>query len=88
MFNMAQGTAKRIEGPARQGWFIVKLDQIVPGEVTAGGPEVASVRRELGRLMGEEYADQFRRALRREVKVERNTNAIQAVEKQLTGGGQ
>ena len=88
MFGMAKGTAKRIAAPARQGWFVVKLDEIVPGAVAADDPQLAAISRELGLLAGREYAEQFRRALRQEVGVQRNEAAVRAVAKQLTGAGQ
>jgi peptidyl-prolyl cis-trans isomerase D len=39
----------------------------------------------MGPLLGEEYADQFRRAMREELGVSRNPSAIEAVRTQLTG---
>ena len=42
-----QGTAKRLEGPANAGWYVVKLDDIVPGKVTVGDPVLAQAKQEL-----------------------------------------
>lgn len=88
MFSMAKGTAKRLAAPARQGWIVVRLEDIVPGTVNPADPQVAAVQRELGLLAGREYAEQFRRALRQEVGAERNEAAVRAVSRQLTGAGQ
>jgi peptidyl-prolyl cis-trans isomerase D len=84
-FSMAEGTAKRLEGPANAGWYVVKLDDIVPGKVTVGDPVLAQAKQELGQLAGNEYEAQFRAAVRTEVGVERNKNAVDAVRRRLLG---
>lgn len=84
-FSMAKGTAKRLEGPNDAGWFVVQLDSIRPGQVVAGDPVLAQARVELGALAGQEYEQQFRAAIRSELGVERNANAIKAVRRQLAG---
>ena len=87
LFSMAERTSKRLEAPGDRGWFVVRLDDLEPGHVTANDPLVASFQRELGQLTGREYAEQFRRALRKEVGVERNPAALRAVRDRLVGGG-
>jgi peptidyl-prolyl cis-trans isomerase D len=86
MFSMAERTAKRLPAPAGEGWIVVRLDDIEPGKVAAGDPAIAGLARQLGALTGREYAEQFRRAVRREVGVERNAAAIRSVRDRLVGG--
>lgn len=87
MFSMAQGTTKVLKAPENRGWFVVRLDRIEPGKVTAVDPLVAAAQRQLGQVVGSEYADSMRRAIRGEVGVKRNPAAIKAVRGQLDGSG-
>ena len=66
---------------------MVRLDEIVPGKLAASDPLVGQLAAQLGALTGREYADQFRKALRNEVGVERNPAALRAVRERLVGGG-
>jgi len=86
MFAMAQGTAKRIEAPNKDGFVIVILNKVTPGAVTSDDPLVAQARAELGQLVGREYVDQLRAAVRETVGVKRNDAAIAALRTQLIGG--
>jgi len=87
MFSMAQGTTKVLKAPMNRGWFVVRLDRIEPGKVTAEDPLVEAAQRQLGQVVGSEYADSMRRAIRSEVGVKRNPAAIKAVRGQLDGSG-
>ena len=86
LFAMAQGTAKRLEAPGNQGWLIVNLRKIIPGQVAPNDPAIDQARTELGGAAGEEYAYALRAAMRDVVGVTRNENAIRAVRTQLIGG--
>lgn len=86
LFSMAEGTVKLLPAPGNRGWYVVALKDIVPGIVAANDPLLASARQELGGLVGREYADQLRRAIRTEVGVERHETAIRSVSTQLNGG--
>jgi len=85
LFSMAEGTTKKLEAPDDNGWFVVDLDDIETGEVGRDDPVFAQASTDLGVAMGREYADQLRIALRKELGVERNETAIEAVRKQLLG---
>ena len=75
-----------VQGP-NGGWFIVRLDQIAPGDPKALPLVVGMTRGELQRSLGDEYAQQFANAARDEVKVKRNAQALAKLEQQLRGGG-
>ena len=66
---------------------MVRLDEIAPGKLAATDPLVGQLATQLGQLSGREYAEQFRKALRKEVGVERNPAALRAVRERLVGGG-
>jgi len=85
LFSMAQGTTKKLEGPSDLGWFVVDLDKVVVKPLESDDPLIASTREELGRSVGSEYADQFVKAMRKEVGVDTNPAAIEAVRKSLIG---
>ena len=87
LFSMAERTTKKLEAPNNGGWFVVRLDDIEPGRLAANDPLVAALQREMGPVTGREYAEQFRRALRKEVGVERNPAALRVVRERLVGGG-
>ena len=84
-FSMAEGTVKKLEAPGDAGWFVLRLDEIDAPQVAADDPIVLATLQQLARVTGEEYTEQFVTAARREVGVERNQAAIDAVAAQLTG---
>lgn len=85
LFSMAEGTSKKLEAPRNAGWFVVNLTDIEAGAIAGDDPAFASAKRELSAMIGREYADQLRVAMREELGVERNPVAIEAVRKQLAG---
>lgn len=85
LFSMAQGTVKVLAAPRNQGWFVVSLNKIVPGQQAAIAPMLASASRELSSIAGREYAEQLRRAIRDEVGAKKNQPGIDAVTRQLSG---
>jgi peptidyl-prolyl cis-trans isomerase D len=84
-FSMAKGTTKLLPAPRNRGWYVVSVSEIVPGKIEDGDPMLAQARGELGDLAGREYAEELLRAIREEVGVSRNKDAIAAVKKQLGG---
>jgi len=86
MFSMAEGTAKRLAGPADNGWFVVQLQDIVPGKLEANDPVIAMTRQQLTANVSTEYTDQLVKAIRKELGVTRNEKGIAAVRRQLAGG--
>lgn len=86
LFSMAEGSTKTLSAGNDQGWFIVRLDRIQRGDAGKQPALVTAVQREMGRVIGNEYAEQFARAVQADVGVERNANAIAGVKRQLRGG--
>src|SRR5690606_20788439 len=66
-FSMAEGTVKKLEAPADGGWYVVQLDEIVPGQVAPDDPMVLATLQQLGAVTAEEYVAQFVTAAQREV---------------------
>lgn len=87
LFRLAPGKAELVQGP-NGSWFLVKLNQIAPGNAQLLPMVVNATRGELQRSLGDEYAQQFAGAAREEVKVKRNPQALSALDQQLRGNGQ
>ena len=85
LFRLAPGKAEVAPGPGG-GWYVVRLDHILPGDAKALPAIAAATRAELGQSLGEEYAEEFAAAARAEVKVRRNPEALARLERQLRSG--
>jgi peptidyl-prolyl cis-trans isomerase D len=81
MFSMAQGTAKTLAGP--DGWFVVKLDKIDPGNATGNQGAIRAARGSIARSVGGEYVEQFVKAVRAQVGVKTDPAAVARVRTQL-----
>lgn len=85
MFSMAQGSAKKLEAPQDIGWYIVDLAEIASDPVESEPGLVVQTQRQLAPALSREYRAQIAAAIRKEVGVERNEPAIDALRKQLAG---
>lgn len=85
-FSMAEGTTKQLAAPQDNGWFVVQLSKVDAPTVDANDPLVVATMRQLAAVTAEEYIAQFATAIRKDVGVETNDKAVQAVIAQLTGG--
>lgn len=86
LFSMAEGSAKLLPAPNGAGWFVVHLEERTPGDASDSPQLVEATRTQFSRVAGNEYAEQFARAVERQVEVERKEEAIQALKRQLRGG--
>ena len=84
-FSMAEGTTKRLEAQNDAGWFVIDLEDIEAGLIARDDPVFAQAKQQFIPTIGAEYAQQFVAAMREEVGVERNDEAIAAVRRQLIG---
>ncbi|ODS96227.1 MAG: peptidylprolyl isomerase [Erythrobacter sp. SCN 62-14] len=86
MFSMAQGSTKKLEAPQDLGWFVVNLAEITTDPVESEPGLAVQTREQLAPSLAREYRAQMLAAIRKDVGVERNETAIDAVRKQLLGG--
>ena len=86
MFSMKQGTARLQAAPDGRGWLVVKLDRIVPGNAGKQPEVIAATRRDLGRIIGSEYMQQFTRAVAARVGTTQDKGAIDQLKRELLGG--
>lgn len=87
LFEMAARTAKRVEASNRQGWYVVYLEGITPGDPRTDPPLVARMQGDFAQLIGREYAEQLAEAAKRTVGVERNDAAARALKQRMAGTG-
>ncbi len=86
LFSMAPKKAKLTAAPDGSGWIIVYLGDIQRGSAANDKAAVAGVGRELGQLIGNEHAEQFVEAVRRQIGVTKNAATIARVRSELAGG--
>lgn len=85
MFSMAEGTAKTLKAPQNQGWFVVNLGNIDRGDASKRTDLLDATSAQFKQVFGNEYTEQFINAMKADVGVERNEDALTAVRNQLLG---
>ena len=85
MFSMTENSAKLLEAPNNEGWFIVKLNKIDRGNASGNAAVIRATQDDLGKLAGREYAEQFTNAVKSIVGVKKNAARINALKAQLLG---
>jgi len=85
MFSMVAKRAKILEMPNKQGWFIVYLDSIARGDLSGAPQMLAATQAQLAQVMGQEYVQQFVRAVRRDVGAARDDAGLKRLKASLNG---
>ena len=86
LFSLPEGKAKILAAPNGQGWFVVHHAEQTPGDAASQPGLVEATRTQFERVLGEEYADQFGRAVRSRLDVEVEDEAVGRVMRQLAPG--
>jgi peptidyl-prolyl cis-trans isomerase D len=73
--------------PQGRGFFIVRVDKIIPGNALLQPALIGRMQNELQEGVSQEYAQQFLAAMRKDVGVERNESAIQALKTRILRNG-
>ncbi len=84
-FATQKGGTRLLGAPRNRGWYVVQVRDIVPGKVDPADPRLAGLKDNVKNELGEEYFQQLRAAMRKEVGVKRNETAIAAVRRRLLG---
>lgn len=87
MFSLAQGRSRMVADPNGQGFVIVKVTRIVPGNAALQPNLISRTQTEFQQASAAEYAGQMTRAIAADVGVKRNEQAIADAKKRITGGG-
>jgi peptidyl-prolyl cis-trans isomerase D len=85
MFSLASGKSRIAADPQGRGFFVIKTDKIVPGNAISQPGLVVETQKAFSQTMGQELAQQFVAAVRAEVGVKRDEEAIKAATDRLTG---
>lgn len=85
LFSMAPKRAKLLAMEGGQGWYIVQLDTILPGNAASAPGLIEATQGEMARALGEEYVQQFATAVRADRKVSKDEDAIRRLKRSLTG---
>lgn len=86
MFSMKKGTAKLLPAPNGAGWFVVHLAQTEAGNAQGQPQLIRATRAQFNQVAGNEYVEQFVRAVERDQKVKRDEDAIRKAKEQLLRG--
>jgi len=84
-FATQKGGTRLLGAPRNRGWYVVQVKDIVPGKVDPADPRLVGLKDNVKNEVGEEYFQQLRAAMRKEVGVKRNETAIAAVRRRLLG---
>ena len=87
LFTLAQGKSRMVSDEQNRGFFVVKVNKIVPGNAMLQPALIARMQNELQQAIGEDYAAQLVNAIRADVGAKRNESAIAAAKKRMTAGG-
>lgn len=83
LFSMAANTVKTLPIGQDRGYFVVQLNKIERGDAKNQPELLNQVRTQLAEVVGQEYGQQFERAIEKELGVTRNANAVTQVRSAL-----
>lgn len=87
LFQVTQGKARVVAVPGGKGFYVVKVNKVVPGNALLQPALIGRVQSDLQQAVAEDYARQFTAAIRAEAKAKRNESAIAAAKSKLASGG-
>jgi peptidyl-prolyl cis-trans isomerase D len=87
LFILPRGKARILRAPGNEGWFVVYLGDVVPGDAGKEPGLAQAVRSQFASILGDEYAQQFTNSLRASLKVRRNEEALRKLKAELLGPG-
>ena len=87
LFSLPAGKARMVSDTQGRGFFVVKVDKINPANALAAIPLIGQMRSELQQATSDDYARQFVAAIREDIKVRRNEDAIRALKQRFATSG-
>jgi peptidyl-prolyl cis-trans isomerase D len=87
LFTMTKGKARLLAAPNGQGWFVVHMQDAVPGDASKTPGLIQATRTQFEGILGEEYGEQFGRSIEAGLDIERHGDAIDRLRQQLAGPG-
>ena len=86
LFSVAKGKARVVAVPQAKGFYVVKVNKVVPGNAMLQPVLISRVQTDLAGAVSQDYGQQFLAALRAEAKVKRNESAIAATKSRIASG--
>jgi peptidyl-prolyl cis-trans isomerase D len=86
LFSSTQGRTQVGLDSEGRGYFVVKVDKVIPGNPLNQPGIIAKVQNEFAEPLAQEYARQLLSAMKQSTGVERNEAAIAAAKKRIVGG--
>lgn len=87
LFTIPQGKSMAVADPQGRGFYVVKVNKIVPGNALLQPALIGQMQRQMQQTISEDYAREFMNAMRSGLKVKRNDTAIQAEKARITSSG-
>jgi peptidyl-prolyl cis-trans isomerase D len=88
LFTLGEGKSRMSADTKGQGFFIVKVNKITPGNALMQPGLIGRMQTDLQEGLSQDYGEEFLAAMRREMGSKRNESAIQAMKKRMvTSGG-
>ena len=87
LFSLTQGKSRMVADSNGRGFFVVKATKITPGNALLQPGLVSRMQSELQDALSQDYAQEFIEAVRADMKVKRNEDAIKATRQRITAGG-
>ena len=86
LFSLSEGKSRMVADPQGRGFFVVKVNKVVPGNAALQPSLVGQMQTELQQGVSQDYAEEFLAAIRKELGVKRNDSAIQALKTRMSQG--
>jgi peptidyl-prolyl cis-trans isomerase D len=87
LFSLGQGKARMVAGSKGEGFYVVKVNRIIPGNAVNQPQLISRTQQEMQQSLSQEYGAQFANAMRQVVGVKRNEKTIAATKSRIIGGG-
>jgi peptidyl-prolyl cis-trans isomerase D len=87
LFTLGPNKSQMVADPQGRGFFVVKVDKIVPGNALLQPGLIAQMQSELKDAVAQDYAQQFLAAMREQIDIKRNDAEIRAFKARITAGG-
>jgi peptidyl-prolyl cis-trans isomerase D len=87
LFSTGAGKSRMAASPQGGGYFVVKVDKIIPGNAISQPGLIAQVTSQFGQASSQDYAQEFLTDLKRSMKARRNESAVQAFRARLLSNG-
>ena len=87
LFSLGQGKVRMVAGGQGEGFYVVKVDKIIPGNALNQPSLIGQTQQQMSDPLSQEYGQQFLNAMRSAIGVKRNDKLIQATKTRLGSNG-